>query len=64
MTGPGWQSPYYTIDFTELDDGTWRIIEAGDSVEGYDFVVAIALGYATDTKEAHGLREEKISRIK
>ena len=32
MTGPGWQSPYYTIDFTEIDDGTWRIIEAGDSV--------------------------------
>ena len=31
--------------------------------EGYDFVVALALGYATDTKEAHDLREEKISRI-
>ena len=31
--------------------------------EGYDFVIALALGYAADTKEAHGLREEKISRI-
>ncbi len=32
--------------------------------EGYDFVIALALGYATDMKEAHGLREEKISRIR
>ena len=32
--------------------------------DGYDFVIAIALGYATDMKDAHGLREEKISRIK
>ena len=31
--------------------------------EGYDFVVALALGYATDDKEAHDLREENISRI-
>ena len=31
--------------------------------EGYDFVIALALGYATDTKEPHDLREEKISRI-
>ena len=31
--------------------------------ESYDFVIALALGYAADTKEAHGLREEKISRI-
>ena len=31
--------------------------------EGYDFVIALALGYSTDTKEAHDLREEKISRI-
>ena len=31
--------------------------------EGYDFVVALALGYATDTKNAHDLREEKIRRI-
>ena len=31
--------------------------------EGYDFVIALALGYATDTKDAHDLREEKISRI-
>lgn len=31
--------------------------------EGYDFVVALALGYATDNKEAHDLREENISRI-
>ena len=31
--------------------------------EGYDFVIAIALGTATDMKEAHDLREEKISRI-
>ncbi len=31
--------------------------------EGYDFVVAIALGYAEDMKDPHGLREEKISRI-
>lgn len=31
--------------------------------EGYDFVVAVALGYASDQKEAHDLREENISRI-
>ena len=31
--------------------------------EGYDFVIALALGYATDTKDPHDLREEKISRI-
>ena len=31
--------------------------------EGYDFVIAIALGYASDTKEPHGLRQEKITRI-
>ena len=31
--------------------------------EGYDFVIALALGYSTDSKDAHGLREEKISRI-
>ena len=31
--------------------------------EGYDFVVALALGYATDQKEPHDLREENISRI-
>ena len=32
--------------------------------EGYDFVIAIALGYAVDMKEPHDLREEKISRIR
>lgn len=31
--------------------------------ECYDFVVALALGYATDAKDPHDLREEKISRI-
>ena len=31
--------------------------------EGYDFVIALALGYAADTKEPHDLRPEKISRI-
>ena len=31
--------------------------------EGYDFVIALALGYASDTKDPHDLREEKISRI-
>lgn len=31
--------------------------------EGYDFVIALALGYSTDTKAAHELHEEKISRI-
>ena len=31
--------------------------------EGYDFVIAIALGYSTDMKEPHDLREEKINRI-
>ena len=31
--------------------------------EGYDFVIALALGYAADTKEAHDRREEKISYI-
>ena len=23
-------SPYYTLDYAELEDGTWRILEAGD----------------------------------
>ena len=32
--------------------------------EGYDFVIALALGYASDTKEPHDLREEKISRTR
>ena len=31
--------------------------------EGYDFVIAVALGYADDMKDPHDLREEKISRI-
>ena len=31
--------------------------------EGYDFVIALALGYATDTKDPHDLREKNISRI-
>ncbi len=31
--------------------------------EGYDFVIAISLGYATDTKDAHEKDPEKISRI-
>ncbi len=30
---------------------------------GYDFVIALALGYARDTKEPHDLQPEKISRI-
>jgi len=30
--------------------------------EGYDFVIALALGYSTDMKEAHDLHDEKISR--
>ena len=28
--------------------------------EGYDFVVALALGYATDQKEPHDLRDENL----
>ena len=24
------ESKYYTVDFAELEDGTWRILEAGD----------------------------------
>ncbi len=31
--------------------------------EGYDFVIAVALGYSADTKDPHDLRPEKISRI-
>ncbi len=31
--------------------------------EGYDFVIALSLGYASDMKKAHEMREEKISRI-
>ena len=31
--------------------------------EGYDFVIALALGYAADTKEPHDQREQNISRI-
>ena len=32
--------------------------------EGYDFVIALALGYADDTKDPHDLREKNISRIR
>ena len=32
--------------------------------DGYDFAIALALGYATDDKKAHDLREENISRIR
>ena len=32
--------------------------------DGYDFVIALSLGYATDQKEAHDLREENISWIR
>lgn len=31
--------------------------------EGYGFVVAIALGYASDIKKPHELKEDKISRV-
>ena len=31
--------------------------------EGYDFVIALALGYSTDTKDPHEQQEGKISRI-
>ncbi len=31
--------------------------------EGYDFVIAVSLGYAADTKDAHEKRPEKISRL-
>ncbi len=24
------ESPFYTVDYAELDDNTWKIIEAGD----------------------------------
>lgn len=47
---PGWlirkyarlDSPYYTVDFAELEDGTWQIVEAGDGEvsglsEGQDY---------------------------
>lgn len=28
-------SPYYTVDYAELADGTWKVLEAGDgSVSG------------------------------
>ena len=35
-------SPYYTLDYAELEDGTWRIVEAGDGEvsglsEGQDY---------------------------
>jgi hypothetical protein len=23
-------SPFYTVDYAELEDGTWKILEAGD----------------------------------
>lgn len=26
----GLDSPYYTVDYAELEDGTWRIVETGD----------------------------------
>ena len=28
-------SPFYTVDYAELEDGSWKIVEAGDgSVSG------------------------------
>lgn len=35
-----------------------------DCPEGYDFVIAIAFGYASDEKQTHDLRNENISRIR
>ena len=39
----GLNSVFYTLDFAELEDGTWKIIEAGDGSvsglsEGQDYV--------------------------
>ena len=29
------ESPFYTVDYAELDDGSWKVIETGDgSVSG------------------------------
>ena len=47
-----------------MGDGADRLREKLQCPDDYDFVVAIALGYAEDTKDPHGLRKEKISRIK
>ena len=35
-----------------------------DCPDGYDFVIALAMGYATDDKKAHDMRKENISRSK
>ena len=32
--------------------------------DGYEFMIAVALGYATDTKDAHKENPEKITRIR
>ena len=44
-------------------DGADELRKKLQCPEGYDFVIAIALGYSTDTKNPHDLRAEKISRI-
>ena len=53
----GW--PLAAFKGEKADDFRMRL----DCPEGYDFVVALALGYANDMKDAHDLRDEKISRI-
>ena len=53
----GWPKPAFKGDrATELKTR----LECPD---GYDFVVALALGYATDQKNAHDLRFDNISHI-
>ena len=47
-----------------MGDRAQELRDRLDCPEGYDFVIALALGYSTDTKEAHDLRNEKIHRIR
>lgn len=44
-------------------DGAEELKQKLHCPEGYDFVIAISLGYATDTKEAHEKNRNKVSRI-
>lgn len=30
VSGQNLPSPFYTVDFAELADGSWKILEAGD----------------------------------
>ena len=51
----GFASPFYTVDFGELEDGTWTVLETGDGqVSGLAAEITPEAFYATLTKRLAG----------